>query len=88
MRAEKLSNHYTSIPDGDEFQAINRLIAMNAIMEAAKMGREGEQFANVTEEMMSLARDAVQNDDVMANMIEKQIAAINNLKQSGRAKNS
>ncbi len=79
MKAEIQANVSPTHNDIDEFKAVTRLIALNAVMEAAKIGREGAKFASVTNELLSLARDAVENDDLMAAMIDKQTRAIDEL---------
>ncbi len=82
MKAENLVNEYPEMEEADAFQSVTRLIAMNAMVEAARMGKEGEKFAHLTQQMIDLARDASADDALMADMIEKQIQSIKSLKPS------
>lgn len=84
MKAEKLVNDFSSVEEADSFQSVTRLIAMNAMIEAARMGKEGKQFAHLTQQMIDLARDASADDELMSDMIEKQIQSIQNMSSEAK----
>ena len=79
MKAQKHFNHDINEEESDELKSVTRLIAMNAILEASRMGRAGEKFAELTQQMIELARDASSDDADMAAVIEQQVKAINEL---------
>ena len=60
----------------DEFQSITRLIAINALMEAAKAGRSAEPYSTATKKLIDLAKDAAEGDPAMAALVDKQIDAL------------